>query len=757
MLQVQLQRFGPPSAVVKCVQADPPGAPSAWDAVVRIDAFPINPSDIAQLAGQYGALPNPPCGIGMEASGEVLEIGSSVKHLSAGDRVMIMANNNWTQVRRLPASVLHKVSQDLCPLQTAMMKVNPATALLLMTQYGKLKPGDWIIQNAPSSNVGRAVIQIAKAKGFKTINVVRPKDAPEDVLEMGGDIALPPGKDLPDQVRQKIGRAKLNLALDSVGGKSTEVLASCLAYGATIVNFGMLSGEPCSLSPAGTIFGGITLTGFWLSKVVNRLPFNERTALYDEIAEMIRTGEVSGRVDKCFAIEDISEAIERAENYSRNGKVLVLPNGPLVGPSAEVDEQSIQTLYAGTLGHESNQQPPVHDASASTVPSGEPASITNVSNDAATSRGSQEKNRDGQTVSFQNAWSYTDHQPVVGQPVEVADKIWLIRLPLEMTMDHVNAYVTADDDDGFTLIDTGANSEHCLAALLSALEAKPFNEAPIRRVVATHFHPDHIGLAGHFTSQGAELLTPRTCWLAAGLMQGADLDAPREEHVAFLRQAGMPEPELQAFKRRRPSRYPSLVSELPHSYHALSEGDTLNLAGRQWLVRLGQGHAVDLVTLWSEDIAFVSDQILPGVSPSLSVHFSEPESEFVSDWIDSCEKFRDNSSPATLCLPGHNRPFTGAPGRCQQLIDSCKSVVNRVYDALQTPRTAFDCLSLVYRRQLSSSEQMIILGEMVGYLNFLKSMGRIDRTVSQDGHFVWKRNSSAVKKQESSVWEKASA
>ena len=343
MLEIQFKQFGPPSRVASCVRTSFDAEPSAWDAIVQIDAFPINPADLAQLAGQYGSLPKLPATIGMEAAGRVIEIGDSVENVAVGDRVMIMANGNWAQRRKLPATTLHKVPNDLDPLQVAMMKVNPATALLMLTREVQLKPGAWVIQNAPLSNVGRCVIQLAKAKGYKTINVVRRPEAIDEVKVLGGDVAVMQSDDLAAEVSGVIRRGKLMLALDAVGGPETGSLASCLSYGGKVINYGMLSGEACQLRPEHTIFGGVSLIGFWLSKIINRMTQDERTMLYDEIADLIANGRIQGRVDQCFDIEQINEAIERAEQFTRNGKVIVLPNGPISSGIVDASSQECRS------------------------------------------------------------------------------------------------------------------------------------------------------------------------------------------------------------------------------------------------------------------------------------------------------------------------------------------------------------------------------------------------------------------------------
>ncbi|MFK7818341.1 MAG: MBL fold metallo-hydrolase, partial [Planctomycetaceae bacterium] len=176
------------------------------------------------------------------------------------------------------------------------------------------------------------------------------------------------------------------------------------------------------------------------------------------------------------------------------------------------------------------------------------------------------------------------------------------------------------------------------------------------------------------------------------------------------------------------------------TYDRTRECDELAIGGRVWTVRVGNGHADEHISLWSDDnIALVGDQILPAISPNLSIHFTEPAADCVSDWIKSCEKFSEVASDTTLCLPGHNRPFTGAPGRCHQLIENCHQVCSRILEELTTPMTALELMPAVYRRELSTYERNLLFGETMAYLNRLFFAGRITRRLSPSGVYRWSR------------------
>lgn len=332
--------------------------------------------------------------------------------------------------------------------------------------------------------------------------------------------------------------------------------------------------------------------------------------------------------------------------------------------------------------------------------------------------------------------------PEIGVPAPVASGIWILRLLYEGTMDHVNAYIL-HDDEGLVLIDTGPRTGSCLDAINHALTHPAFSGRKVQRVLATHFHPDHIGLVGELCDHGAKLITSRTCWLAANLLQTTDLQSPRQAHIDFMVRAGFHGHELEAFRRRIPSSYPQQVAPLPQTYQSIDDGTHLTIGDRNWQVRFLQGHCPDQITLWSDDgIAVVADQILPNVSPSLAVHYSDPLADHVSEWLASCRRLATIADSQTLCLPGHGVPFRGAPLRCRQLIESCVSVLDRLLKALSKPLTVLDCLKVIYRRQLHPSERMILIGVVVAYLNHLQRRGLVVSRPARNGVLLWRRCSS---------------
>ncbi len=223
-----------------------------------------------------------------------------------------------------------------------------------------------------------------------------------------------------------------------------------------------------------------------------------------------------------------------------------------------------------------------------------------------------------------------DTPPPQGEATEVAEGILWFRMPLPMALDHVNIYALADDD-GWTLVDTGMDSKKSRAIWQTLLDG-PLAGRPVARVILTHHHPDHVGLVGWFQNRGAELLTTRTAWLYARMLTLDEQPYPSAEALQFYTRAGAPAAMVAQKAKERPFNFADMVAPMPQGFTRLQEGDLLTLAGRSWRVRLGQGHAPDHATLWSETDAIVlgGDPLLPGISANIGVYPTEPEADPVS-------------------------------------------------------------------------------------------------------------------------------
>lgn len=330
-----------------------------------------------------------------------------------------------------------------------------------------------------------------------------------------------------------------------------------------------------------------------------------------------------------------------------------------------------------------------------------------------------------------------DTPPEPGAAVEVAEGILWLRLPLPMALDHVNVYALADAD-GWTLIDTGMNSRKTRDIWETAL-AGPLAGKTVARVLLTHHHPDHVGLVGWFQDRGAELLTTRTAWLYARMLTLDVQDRPSAESLQFYQRAGTSPEMLAKRANERPFNFADMVAPMPLGFTRVEEGETLTLGGRRWRVRLGQGHAPDHITLWSEvdELVIGGDQLLPGISPNIGVYPTEPEADPLTEWLEATARFVPHAREDQLVLPGHKLPFTGLPFRLQQMAENHHQALERLLGHLHEPQTAAGCFPALYKRPIGEGEYGLALVEAVAHLNCLLRRGQVCRSLRADGAWLW--------------------
>ncbi len=330
--------------------------------------------------------------------------------------------------------------------------------------------------------------------------------------------------------------------------------------------------------------------------------------------------------------------------------------------------------------------------------------------------------------------------PEHGQAIEVAEGVLWTRLPLPMKLDHVNIYAL-DDGASWTVIDTGFASNKS-KEIWRGFIAGPLQGKPISRVIVTHHHPDHVGLAGWFqTEHGAELVTTRTAWLMARMLT---LDVQSEmtsENEAFYISAGMDPQILAARKAERPFNFADVVAPMPLGYTRIKQGDLITMGGRNWRVHIGNGHAPEHATFWSEDDTLVlgGDQLLPSISPNIGVYATEPMADPISDWLEACERLAPLAREDHLVLGGHKLPFTGLPTRMRQLIDNHHGALARLLDYIDTPKSAAECFVPLFKRKIGPGEYGLALVEAVAHLSHLYQAGQATRTRRADGAWVYTR------------------
>ena len=330
--------------------------------------------------------------------------------------------------------------------------------------------------------------------------------------------------------------------------------------------------------------------------------------------------------------------------------------------------------------------------------------------------------------------------PALGEVRLIAQGVWWLRMPLPMALDHVNVYVLDDGAKGLTVVDTGLDGRKS-RALWDQLLAGPFAGKPVWRVIATHHHPDHIGLGGWFQARGAELWATRTAWLMARMLVLDEQALPSTETLGFWRAAGMDAARLDRRSAERPFNFADCVTRLPLGFHRLSQGDVVDIGGRRWDVHLGGGHAPDHATFWSRDDPLVigGDQLLPGISANLGTYATEPDADPVADWLESCTRLSALARPDQLVLPGHKLPFTGLPFRFGQMIENHHAALARLYEYLARPQVAVACFQPLFRRRVGEGEYGLALVEAVAHLNHLYRAGLVSRQRRADGAWLWQQ------------------
>ena len=268
MKQVLLERYGPPEEGVRCAEVPEVGAPGAGEAVFDVLAFPINPADISMCRGTYRLRPALPATPGAECIGRVTAVGAGVAHLKAGDLVINLQRENWAQRRRVKGDDVIAIPPGTDVLQGAMLRINPPTALLLLSDVVDLRPGDWVIQNVANSAVGRLVIRLARARDLRTVNVVRRESLFGELTPLGADVCVVDGPDLAETVRAGTGGAPIRLGLDAVSGRATARLSACLADGGVVCNYGSMSGEDPVMPRSTLVALGQKLVGFILGRAL---------------------------------------------------------------------------------------------------------------------------------------------------------------------------------------------------------------------------------------------------------------------------------------------------------------------------------------------------------------------------------------------------------------------------------------------------------------------------------------------------------
>ncbi|MDO8421384.1 MAG: MBL fold metallo-hydrolase [Parvibaculum sp.] len=320
--------------------------------------------------------------------------------------------------------------------------------------------------------------------------------------------------------------------------------------------------------------------------------------------------------------------------------------------------------------------------------------------------------------------------PEPGEMMEAAPGIYWVRMPLPFQLNHINLWMI-EEENGWTLVDTGVDTEE-VRNLWTQIFSTQLKGKKITRVIVTHLHPDHVGLAGWICREfGVELHMSRTDFLMCrNLVLDTGRAAPQEA-LDFYRAAGMGKRGLESYVKRFGG-FGSHVSRLPDTFRRLREDDELTIGGRTWRVVVGSGHAPEHVCLYCPEtkVLISGDQVLPRISSNVSVHPTEAHDNPLQDWIDSCHRIRANLPDDLLVLPAHNEPFYGLHTRLTQLIEGHEGGLSKLHDMLSEPRRAIDVFPALFKREIGPEVFFMATGESLAHLNCL--IGRKTATVSRN-------------------------
>lgn len=341
-------------------------------------------------------------------------------------------------------------------------------------------------------------------------------------------------------------------------------------------------------------------------------------------------------------------------------------------------------------------------------------------------------------------YPWGDSQPEPGTAREVAPGVRWIRMPLPFALDHINLWLVRDEIDGrqgWTVVDTGISRDE-VKTLWDRIFAEQLDGLPVLRVLVTHMHPDHVGLAAWICRRwDAPLWMTMTDYAVACLFSRGSADgsaggagAGGDDAVAHFARHGLSDPEAQAQIRARAGYYPNLVPAMPPHFTRIMHGDTVRIGGHAWRIIVGHGHAPEHASLYCPalNVLISGDMVLPRISTNVSVFNYEPESNPLPLYLRSLDGYAD-LPPDTLVLPSHGRPFKGLHERIAQQHAHHAERLDDVVQACREPHSAADIVPVLFKRQLDLHQLTFAMGESLAHLHALYFDGKLTRRTGSDG------------------------
>ncbi|MDH3533588.1 MAG: MBL fold metallo-hydrolase [Gammaproteobacteria bacterium] len=332
-----------------------------------------------------------------------------------------------------------------------------------------------------------------------------------------------------------------------------------------------------------------------------------------------------------------------------------------------------------------------------------------------------------------------DHKPEHGAIYPIVDGVHWLRMPLPMVLEHINLWLL-DDAHGFAIVDTGVNIE-ANREVWANVFAGPMRDRTLTRVLVTHLHPDHVGCAGWLAREhDVELWMSREEYLLCRVLVADTGKSAPAAGVRFYRAAGFPEDALNRYQEKF-GMFGKVVAPLPESFQRLADAETVSIGGSDWEVIVGRGHSPEHACLFNTErnLLISGDQVLPTISPNVSVYPTEPKANPLGDWIDSLNAMKGRLPQDVLVLPAHGKPFRGAHERLDALIDEHVTGLEKLLDLCKEPQRAVDVFPALFKGRISSSNLIMATGESIAHLNYLLAEGSL--VTEQDGEVLWYRRS----------------
>ncbi len=322
-MRLTFHQSGPPDQVLKLESFNPP-APQRHEVLVRMLYAPINPADLNFIEGTYGREPSFPAYPGNEGCGRIEAIGDEVESLAVGDLVIpLHPIGTWARHLVAAENQFARLPSGLDPVQASMLRVNPTTAWQMLHEFHVLSKGGFVAQNAANSGVGRAVIQIARHLGLRTLNFVRREELFPELRELGAEHVFTDTDAGLAGARAALGREPLKLALNAVGGDSALRQMDLLSPRGTLVTYGAMSRKSLKVPNKFLIFKDLEIRGYWLTRWLEHASHTEVGDVLRPLADMMLHGTLHLPVEKVFPVEEYGEAVRLAAQGGRSGKVVL--------------------------------------------------------------------------------------------------------------------------------------------------------------------------------------------------------------------------------------------------------------------------------------------------------------------------------------------------------------------------------------------------------------------------------------------------